>query len=196
MPRLPLFLGLLVAAAACGSNGGAGEAVGQDVELSASCARFVLFDGEGWELKEAVDYPQDLGGLGELDPGIDWYAEFERFVPLEDGTGEQGLSLRLTGYSVALAEILEKPGLPDLAEHDDEGRQTYQGESPDGSLSAIAWPIGSAYTVVIFGQGLSVDELAATATETRAACQDEWVESGGVILDCMPTERGCELPAD
>lgn len=196
LQRLPLLLGLLMAAVACGSKGGTGEAVGQDVEQSSSCARFVLFDSEDWELREAVDYPDDLGRLGELDPGIDWYSEFERFVPLKDGTGTQGLYLRLTGYSVALAEILEKPGLPVLAEHDEEGRQIYQGRSPDGSLSVVAWPIGSAYTIVLFGQGLAVDELAAAATETRPVCQDDWVESGGVVLDCMPTEPGCGLPAD
>ncbi len=102
MQRLPMLLWLLVTTAACGSDAGAGA----DVELPASCSRFLLFDNEDWELKEAVDYPQDLGPLGEVDPGMDWYSEFERFTPLEDGTGEQGLYLRLTGYSVALKEIL------------------------------------------------------------------------------------------
>lgn len=192
MQRLPLLLWLLSTAAACGSDGG----VGDDEKLPASCARFLLFDNEDWELKEAVDYPQDLGRLGEVDPGIDWYSEFERFVPLEDGTGEQGLSLRLTGYSVPLSEILDRPGIPDLGELESDGRQTFQGQAPDGSGSVVAWPVDSAYTIVVFGQGLAAEELAEAVRQTRAVCEDDWVEGGGVVLGCMPTEPGCTLPAD
>ncbi len=60
----------------------------------------------------------------------------------------------------------------------------------------MAWPVDSAYTIVVSGQGLAAEELAEAAAQTRAVCEDDWVEGGGVVLNCMPTEPGCALPAD
>src|SRR5687767_14083061 len=38
---------------------------------------YVLVDDPQWRLREAIDYRAGLGPLGEQDPDLDWYAEYD-----------------------------------------------------------------------------------------------------------------------
>lgn len=47
------------------------------------------------------------------------------------------------------------------------------------------------YTLMALSSELEVDELLAITSDARPVCEREWVDAGGIVLDCVPTEPAC-----
>ena len=170
---------------ACGDSG-PGES-SAELDPTSECTRFVLFEDADWTFREAVDYPEDSGAWPE--PGLDWYSEFERFTPLSDGAVE-GVSLRVSGHELGIDDLRDQlPGI-ELEDHGGNA-QLLTGSGIDGQPSVVAKPVSDSYTLLLLSYELDVEELVQVISETRPVCQQEWVEAGGQILDCVPTEPGC-----
>jgi len=178
---------MLLAGCADDDNSGAGRSDALD------CGRFVVFDEPAWDFLEAVDYPEDLGSFGEIEPGLDWYSEFERIEPAADGASSEGVSLRISGHSIGLAEFRrEMPGGDEFQERHGEDGLTLLIPSTDVEPSVLVRSVTDDYTLMLLSYGLDLDELTEVAAATRPACEQEWLDVGGRILDCMPTEPDCD----
>lgn len=159
--------------------------------VSSSCGRFHILDGGDWEFRQAVDYPEDLGSLAEVEPSLDWVSEFERFVLIDDQTVE-GISLRISGHRVGLEDFQSELVAIALQERDDiSGETVFVGSGPEGEPSIVARPVDNDYTVMLLSYGLDTNELIQVAAAIRPACQEEWLDAGGQVLDCMPTDPDC-----
>jgi hypothetical protein len=183
---MAVLVGLL---AACGDSDG------DDAGTPSECTRFVLFDHPEWEFHEAVDYPDDLGeSAAAYGPHLDWYSEFERLVPAPDGESVESTSLRIAGQTAGLAEFGDSLPGTDLTERQGPKGAELVSAGAEGEPSVLAQSITDDYTLELLSYGLDLDELTEVAAATRPACEQEWLDAGGQILDCMPTEPGCVVP--
>lgn len=143
-------------------------------ERVSGCDRFVLFENEDWDLREAIDrQPEDAALPG--DPDLDWYSEFERFVPSSDDLTE-GVSLVISGHAVAADELRRQLTNVELRKHPDQP-DLLVGSSTDGPSSVVLKPLSATYTLRLLSYGLDVDELVEVTDETRPVCEEEWVQS-------------------
>jgi len=171
-------------------------------EPSAECSRYALFRGQGWEVREAVDYPKDLGRLGPtLGPRLDWYSEFERFTQVTGGPRAPGVDpSAVMTKSVRLTIAGHEAGIDDLALRGvDRWDQVpgasgiRSGRSIDNTSEfvAVAKPINDTYTLVLDSSGVPLEELLQIASDTRSVCPQEWLDAGGIVLECMPGKIAC-----
>lgn|GEM_PF-4942334 len=160
--------------------------------LTTGSLRCALLENANWESREAVDYPEDLGALGAVEPSLDWYSDFERFTPSSDGQSGEGVSLRISGHNVGIDDLRgQLPGI-ELQEHGEGDTGLLVGSGRDGGPSSVvAKPVSDTYTLLLLSYGLDVDDLVRVTSEIRPACEQEWVDAGGQILDCVPAEPDC-----
>jgi len=153
-------------------------------ESAEKCGRFVVFERDDWTFKEAVDYPRDIGDWPQ--PHLDWYAEFERFIQVSADT-QRGERLTIAGFTAGLDLIREQ--LPPGVQLEDKGGVlAASGMEPPDAL--IAKPVRQDYTLTFSGD-VGEEELTQVSDQARSVCEKEWLEAGGKVLDCMPTEPGC-----
>lgn len=179
-----------LAIAACGDE--ADQVASKPPTTCESGDRYFVFQDSAWELKEAVDYPDDLGPLASTEPDLDWYAESERFVPLADSSAVEGQSLRLSGHRSGLDQYAAQLLGADLNETQVGGRRALVGIGADGKPALLTVEVGSDYTFMLLSYELDPAELVDAAARVDAVCQAEWVAAGGQILDCVPAEPDCE----
>jgi len=171
-----------------------GGCTDDDVGTKPACSRFVVFDGPGWELKESVDYPEDLGDSADaFGRYVDWYSEFERVVPAPDGESAEGSSLLISGQVAGLEDFGESLPGADLTERQGPNGPELVTSGSDSEPSVLAQSVTNNYTLMLLSYGLDLDELTDVAATTRPACEKEWLDAGGQILDCVPPEPGCTL---
>lgn len=140
---------------------------------------------------EAIDYPEDGGLMEGVEPSLDWYGEYERFIPSADGDSVEGVSLRLSGHHAALDEHQDELRGFDPKEREIDGRRAFAGIGPDGAPSIVTMAVADDYTLMLLSYGLELEELMDIASAVEWVCQPAWVEAGGQVLDCLPTEGGC-----
>lgn len=195
MPARAIATVLLAAAQLAGCSGEDGD----DAHVSGStpCADdrgagpYFLFEHHDWQFQDAIDHPDDPGPLEEVEPSLDWSAQYERFTPSAGGSSVEGVSLRLSGHDAALAEHQhELRGFePDELEID--GAPALAGIGPDGAPTVVTMEIADGYTLMLLSYGLPLEELVDVAAAVDRVCQPAWREAGGRVLDCVPTEPGC-----
>jgi hypothetical protein len=154
--------------------------------------RYFVFQDSAWELKEAVDYPDDLGPLASTEPDLDWYAESERFVPLADSSIIEGQNLRLSGHESGLDDHAAQLLGADLSETQVGERRALVGTGADGKPALLTIEVGPDYTLMLLSYELDPAELVDAAARLDAVCQAEWVAAGGEMVDCVPAEPDCE----
>jgi hypothetical protein len=148
---------------------------GGDAGTPSECTRFVLFDDAEWDLQEAVDYPDDLG---------------ESAAAVGDSV--EGTSLVISGQTAALAEFGDSlPGTELTARQGPKGPELVS-PGAEGEPNVLAQSITEDYTLMLLSYGLDLDELTEVAAATRPVCEQEWLDAGGRVLDCMPAEPNCD----
>jgi hypothetical protein len=103
--RVRAGVAFVVAGLVIGACGGQGHQPAS--RSSSSCGsgdRYFVLQAPAWELKEAVDYPDELGALAASEPDLDWYSEHERFLPRANSSTVEGQSLRVSGHEAGAAE--------------------------------------------------------------------------------------------
>lgn len=180
-----LLCGLFAALPACSSDTG--------TELDSSAAneggRYAILDSEDWELREAV---KSLAGEGPrtLEPSRDWWAEYERLLPVDGG--HQGQDLRISGHNVSLVEHRNELRGFDAQEGDVNGRPALLAVGPEGQPAIVTMAFAERYTIMVLSHALPLDELRRVATQIVPADEIEWMAHGGEIVECLPTDPRCE----
>ena len=180
----------------CGSEGGSD----QTVDATKACpddggaGPYFVYRSMDWFFHGATDYPDDLRTLGEVEPSLDWFAEYEHYIPGLDDNPTQGASLRSSGHDVALAT--QRKELVGFQAEDTEiaGRHAYTATGPGGEPTVVGLDVGTDYTVVLLSYGLELRALVAVSRQIEQLCQADWIEAGGQLLDCMPIDPGCVEP--
>jgi hypothetical protein len=146
-------------------------------------------DAEGWELREAVNLAAP-GPLAADEPSLDWYAEYERLVPIAGG--EEGHDVRLSGHTAGLAEHRSELRGFDATEGDINGRSALWGVGADGKPAVVTIAFDERYTIMALSYALELDDLRRVATQLLPTSQNEWIAHGGKILECLPTDPACK----
>jgi hypothetical protein len=175
-----LLVGALTAAAC---SGDAAPDAGEDGP------HYVVLDGAGWELREAVRSRSGPGPLARAEPSLDWWAEYERLVPRGAGVTE-GQSVRVSGHLVGLDEHLGELKGFNGSEGEVGGRPGRVARGPDGP-AVVTMAITPTYTVMALSYELSVDDLRAFAADLEDATEAEWRAHGGQVVDCLPVDPSC-----
>lgn len=182
----------VVTGLAIGACGGQGD---RPASMSASSCeagdRYFVFQDPAWKLKEAVDYPDEVAGLAVSEPDLDWYSEHERFLPLANSSTVEGQRLRVSGHEAGAAEHTSQLRGAELTEKQVGGRRALVGRGEQGAPALLTLEIRDDYTLMLLSYELEPGELVEAAGRLDAVCQHEWVDAGGQILDCVPTEPDC-----
>lgn len=180
---------------AAGCSGGddavRGVTAGSTCENDGDAGPYFLVGNRDWRFKEAIDYPEDGALSGGSEPSLDWYAEYERFTPPADDGSFEGVSLRMSGHHAALDEHLDELRGFDPTEREIDGTRAFVGTGPDGAPTVVTVAVVDDYTLMLLSYGLDLEELTDAAAVVERVCQPAWVEAGGQVLDCLPTEPGC-----
>jgi hypothetical protein len=148
--------------------------------------------GTGWELTESVresgtGRTVQLGGL----PGVDWYSDFDG-PPLSDG---KNAYLSLTGYTQSLEERKTEStsDTSTVTTGEINGHEAFWTIDPDDPAAGatVTWAVTDNYTIEVYSEGLSMDDLLALARTVKDATQDEWVAAGGKLSDCEADSSDC-----
>lgn len=150
----------------------------------------MVFESEGWQLRQAVRSLAGGGPLEVVEPSLDWWAEYERLVPIAGG--REGQDVRLSGHTLALAEHRNELTGVDLTEGELDGRPTLWGTSPEGKPAVVTIALDERYTIMVLSYALALDELRRVAAELAPATEAEWIAHGGQIVDCLPTDPACD----
>lgn len=106
----------------------------------------MVFDSEGWDLKEAVNLAGP-GPLAAVEPSLDWYAEYDRLVPIAGG--REGQDVRLSGHHAGLAEHRSDLRGFDATEGDINGRPALWGVFADGKPTVVTIAFDEQYTIMM-----------------------------------------------
>ncbi|NHB12565.1 hypothetical protein GWK53_39545, partial [Burkholderia cepacia] len=119
-------------------------------------------ESEEWELKEAIQPVTRAASWVELEPSMEWWAEYERFEPIAGGV--EGIDVRLSGHRTGLDRQIEE--MPEFLGHSATiaGRRAIVGTVPDGPSTASI-ELANDYTVMALSYALDPDELATVAAE-------------------------------
>lgn len=183
------LVAFVLAAALASCSSGDSRPTGSEVDTSGDNSVYVTFQDSQWTFKEAV---KPLGGPGPLataEPSLDWYAEYERFVPIAGG--EKGLDLRFSGHSVGLLERDKELRGTELTHGNSARRPASWGVSPEGKPAIVNVAFEKNYTVTVQSYALSLDEVRAVAARLVPVTQAQWREHGGEIVDCALMEPAC-----
>jgi hypothetical protein len=146
-------------------------------------------DAEGWELREAV---KSLAGEGPttLEPSRDWWAEYERLLPVDGG--QEGQDVRVSGHNVSHVEHRNELQGFDAQEGDVNGRPALWAVGPEGRPAIVTMAFVERYTIMVLSYALPLDDLRRVATRLIPADEIEWMAHGGEIIKCLLTDPRCE----
>lgn len=150
----------------------------------------MLVEDPRWELREAIDYRADLGSIGERDPDLDWFAEYDG-PRVENDDGSYTIPhLTVFGHTAGLDRRREQ--LPGVELHGVRigGRHTLIAEPADGNPAIAVIELDADYTATFLTYDEGVD-LRDVALRLAPVNEQQWVGAGGTILDCVPFELGC-----
>lgn len=159
---------------------------------SSTGSRYAVLDLDGWELRGAVDYETDP----DFGDHTDWWAEHERFGPVDDNGNFEGVSVRLSGHSVAvddLADTLTDYGF--VFTRAPAGPDRVAGAGRNNGPNVVIWSLTDDYALMVLSYELDTTELAELADTSRPVSTEDWTSAGGEILPCLPGSQGCDFVA-
>jgi hypothetical protein len=163
--RAVLVLAAFISIAACSS--------GSD-QRSAETEPFALLEADGWQLRGSGSPGASGDSTVRAEPGMTWYVEYERLVPVAAGT--EGQDLRLSGHEVPLEDHVGQLRYPfDQTMIDGRSAATHSGA--DGP-SMVVIAVEEERTVLLLSYALTVPELRQLAeTETRFVDEAAWLDA-------------------
>jgi hypothetical protein len=190
---------LFMLSGSCASDGGdqpgrsastTGATSTSAAEATRQDARYMLLDNPTWQLQEAVDYRAGLGALGEHDPDLDWFAEYDgpRF---DNDDGSYTIPHVATfGHTASLETRRDQlPGF-DLRSETVDGRHALIASAAAGNPAIVVIEIAADYTTTALTYDGGVD-LRDLATHLKTVDEQQWIAAGGTLLDCVPLEPDC-----
>jgi hypothetical protein len=128
--------------------------------------------------------------MGERDPDLDWYAEYDGpRVDRDDGSYSIP-HLAIEGHTAGMEKRRDQlPGF-DFTDHDVGSRAALSATTADGNPAIVVVEVATDYSVTLltYDDGVDLRHLAARLVAVDEA---EWIEAGGTMFDCVPLEPGC-----
>ena len=155
-----------------------------------SGVHYMLVTDPAWELREAIDYRAGLGPMGERDPDLDWYAEYDGPRVDQDDGSYTIPHLAIFGHTAGLEKRRDQlPGF-DFNDDDIGSRAALIATPADGNPAIVVVELATDYAVTLltYDDGVDLRDLAARLV---AVDEEQWIEAGGTMLDCVPLEPDC-----
>ena len=155
-----------------------------------SPTRYVVLERPGWQLQEAVDYRAGLGSFGEVEPDLDWYAEY---VGPQIDHNDRSFTVptaRVSGHAAGLEAVRARLVGFEFGPEDLVGRQALVAAAAERSPGVVIVELEAEYSVMVLSYDDVVD-LRDLAGRLVPVDEREWVAAGGQLLDCVPFEPGC-----
>ncbi len=199
---------LLLLTGACGEDGtgeeevqsrsaapsaSAPEAPGRSATTTSvdAAGPYVLLEAPGWELQEAVDYRAGLGPLDQVEPELDWYAEYIGSRIDHDDSSFTVPTARVSGHTAGVEALRAQLVGFELAPEVIGGRQALVAPPADRNPGIVLVELRPDYAITVLSYDDVVDlrDLAARLVQVD---ERRWSDAGGQVLDCVPFEPGCE----
>lgn len=152
--------------------------------------QYALLERSDWHLQEALDYRAGLGPLGEIEPDLDWYAQYEGPRIDHDDDSWTIPTAKLAGYTAGLEALRSQlPGF-EFGSEDVGGRPALVAAAANRNPAVVILELQADYSVSILSYDDVVD-LRYLAAGLVLVDEQQWVTNGGQMLDCVPFEPGC-----
>jgi hypothetical protein len=152
--------------------------------------RYVLLEASGWHLQEAVDLRGGLGPLAEGDPDLDWYAEYVGPRIDHDDHSYTVPTARISGHTAGLEALRAQLIGFELGSEDIGGRPALTAAAADRNPGVVLVELRGDYSITILSYDDVVD-LRDLAGRLAQVDEQQWLEAGGQMLDCVYLEPGC-----
>ena len=163
-------------AASCGTSGTSTRTESGSLVRSRTGSIYLTREADEWKLHEARN-PRPGGPLAQVEPSLDWYAEYER-----SPDARRAIRVRLSGHAVASGMLQQElkgftfataggaswPALP--------GRPS----DPTGP-QVILFAVADDYTVMALSYELGPNEMIEWSHSLKPAEESTWVTRGGVV---------------
>lgn len=159
-------------------------------ESAGAEAQYMLVEDPEWKLREAIDYRAGLGPLGDQDPDLDWYAEYDG-ARVDHGDGSYTIpAITVFGHTAGLEERRDQLAGFEFRSDAVSGRRALVAAAAGGNPAVVVVEVTSEYTVTLltYDEGVNVRDIAFRLT---AADEQQWAAAGGTMLDCVPFQPGC-----
>ena len=166
---LALVLAALVLTVGCSSS------TGEKADTTPQGSVYVVPETEGWTLREARKPATDDSVVAKVEPGLDWYAEYESYPD-----PDRPRRVRLSGHDVSIADLERSLAGFDLHTRDVGRFEARVGAGPDGPR-VVLLPVADDYTVVNLSYELDVEQLVQWSTSLRMVDEAGWIARGGVV---------------
>jgi hypothetical protein len=177
----------------CSDDDASPEASGSATSAVADAAvEFMQLRSSDWERGEAIRPVARPPEIAVVERSLDWWAEYHREVPIAGGVEVQ--DLRVSGHHVGLDTQINELKNFDVESGEVAGRRAALATSSEGTPVAVLIEVRPDYTVMALSFALSSDELTALAADLETVSEDEWLASGGRVVDCAPPTADCPAP--
>ena len=152
--------------------------------------RYVLLERPDWQLQEAVDYRAGLGSFGQAEPDLDWYAEYVGPRTDHDDRSFTVPTARVSGHTAGLEALRTRLVGFEFGSDDLGGRRALVAEAADRGPGVVLVELEADYSVMVLSYDDVVD-LRDLADGVVPVDEQQWMEAGGQLVDCVPSEPGC-----
>jgi hypothetical protein len=162
--------------ASCGTSGTSTRTTNHSLAQGPTASIYLAGEPDAWILKEARN-PRPGGPLAQVEPSLDWYAEYERFPD-----PSHSLRVRLSGHGVASPTLQQELKGFSFETAREASWPAVRGRSTDPTgPEVILLTVADDYTVMELSYELDADQLIQWSRSLQPADESEWVARGGVV---------------
>lgn len=180
--------------AACTADAGSTDGASATSTVVGGPVMFMQLRNSEWERNQAIRPLAQPPAVAAIEPSLDWWEQHHRDQPIPGGV--EGQDLRISGHHVALDAQVTELKSADTQPGEVGGRRAILATSPEGKPVAVSIEVRPDYTVMALSYALNLDELAALAETLEPVTEDEWLASGGRVVECAPATPDCPPVTD
>jgi hypothetical protein len=160
----------------CGTSGTSTRTTSQSLVRAPTGSIYLAREPDAWNLNEARD-PRPGGPLAQVEPSLDWYAEYERFPD-----PSHSLRVRLSGHGVAGPRLQQELRGFNFERAREASWPAVRGRSSDPTgPEVILLAVAEDYTVMALSYELDADQMTQWSRSLQPVDESEWVARGGVV---------------
>ena len=174
--RAVLVVLALSVVASCGTSGTSTRTTSQSLVRGPTGSIYLAREPDAWKLKEARD-PRPAGPLAQVEPSLDWYAEYEQFPD-----SSHSLRVRLSGHGVASPTLQQELEGFNFETAREASWPAVRGRSSDPTgPEVILLAVAEDYAVMALSYELDADQMTRWSRSLQPVDESEWVARGGVV---------------
>jgi hypothetical protein len=175
---------------------GESDGVGASTTLTVAgqSVQFMQLRNADWERDQAIRPLAQPPAVAAVEPSLDWWEQYHRDRAIPGAIERQ--DLRISGHHVALDAQVTELKTFDTQPGQVGDRRAVLATSPEGEPVVVSIEMRDDYTVMLLSYALSLEELTALAETLEPVSEDEWLASGGQIVECAPAADCPAAPTD